>query len=229
MCMGFGYNAAGVIACRIIDSPRERLIAIITNNFVPCNGRFPTLIALATVSIAGGMGSGQSVVAALTILAVIVLGVMITLIVSRLLSKTILQGLPSSFALELPPYSKPQLGRIIIRSLYDRTLFVLARAIIVAAPAGMITWMFANLYISDLNILQHGANLLAPFVNLLGLDGFILMAFILGLPSNEIVIPILVMSYMSSGQMVELESLQALRQLFLYITTWFTDTLFDFM
>ncbi len=214
MCMGFGCNAAGVIACRIIDSPRERLIAIITNNFVPCNGRFPTLIALATVFIAGGAGGFQSVVASLSILAAIVLGVVITLIVSRLLSKTILKGIPSSFALELPPYRKPQVGRIIVRSLYDRTLFVLARAVMVAAPAGMITWAFANIYVGDLSILQHGANLLAPFAHLLGLDGFILMAFILGLPANEIVLPILVMSYMSTGQMIELDSLQALRELF---------------
>jgi len=223
MCMGFGCNAAGVIACRIIDSPRERLIAIITNNFVPCNGRFPTLIALATVFIAGGMGGYQSIVASLCILITIVLGVVITLTVSKLLSKTILQGLPSSFALELPPYRKPQLGRIIVRSLYDRTLFVLARAVTVAAPAGMITWIFANLHIGDLSILQHGANLLAPFAHLLGMDGYILMAFILGWPANEIVIPILMMSYMSAGQMVELDSLQALRQLFLANGwTWLT-------
>ncbi|HAU31772.1 MAG TPA: ferrous iron transport protein B [Desulfotomaculum sp.] len=214
MCMGFGCNAAGVISCRIIDSPRERLISIITNNYVPCNGRFPTLIALATVFIAGELGSYQSVAASLIILAAIVIGIMITLIISKLLSKTILKGIPSSFALELPPYRKPQIGRIIVRSLYDRTLFVLARAIIVAAPAGMITWAFANIYVGDLSILQYGANLLGLFGHLLGLDGFILMAFILGFPANEIVIPILVMSYMSAGQMIELDSLQALRELF---------------
>jgi len=224
MCMGFGCNAAGVISCRIIDSPRERLIAIITNNFVPCNGRFPTLIALATIFIAGGMGgTGQSFVASLSILATIVLGVVITLAVSKILSKTILKGIPSSFTLELPPYRKPQIGRIIVRSLYDRTLFVLTRAIIVAAPAGMITWVFANIYVGDFSILQHGANLLAPVAHLLGLDGFILMAFILGLPANEIVLPILIMSYMSAGQMIELDSLQALRDLFVANGwTWLT-------
>lgn len=216
MCMGFGCNAAGIIACRIIDSPRERLIAIITNNFVPCNGRFPTLIALAVIFIAGGRsGAAQTVVASLSILAAIILAVVITLTVSKLLSKTILQGLPSSFALELPPYRQPQLGRIIIRSLYDRTLFVLTRAIIVAAPAGMITWAFANIHAGSLSILQHGANLLDPFAHLLGMDGFILMAFILGLPANEIVLPILIMSYISAGQMMELNSLQALRDLFI--------------
>ncbi|HRW11991.1 MAG TPA: ferrous iron transport protein B [Syntrophomonas sp.] len=224
MCMGFGCNAAGVIACRIIDSPRERLIAIITNNFVPCNGRFPTLIALATVFIAGGLGgTGQSLVAVLSILAVIVLAVVITLVVSKLLSQTILQGMPSSFALELPPYRKPQIGRIIIRSLYDRTLFVLARALVVAAPAGMMIWVFANINIGSLSILQHGANFLAPFAHLMGLDGFILMAFILGLPANEIVLPILAMSYLSAGQMMEIISLQALRDLFVSNGwTWLT-------
>jgi ferrous iron transport protein B len=222
--MGFGCNAAGVIACRIIDSPRERLIAIITNNFVPCNGRFPTLIALATVFIAGGLGgTGQSLVAALSILAVIVLAVVITLTVSKLLSQTILQGMPSSFALELPPYRKPQIGRIIVHSLCDRTLFVLARALVVAAPAGMIIWVFANIEIGSLSILQHGANFLAPFAHLMGLDGFILMAFILGLPANEIVLPILAMSYLSAGQMMEIISLQALRDLFVSNGwTWLT-------
>jgi ferrous iron transport protein B len=223
MCMGFGCNAAGVIACRIIESPRERLIAIITNNYVPCNGRFPTLIALASIFIAGGMGRYQSFVASLSVLAIIVLGVVITLSISRLLSKTILQGLTSSFALELPPYRKPQLGRIIVRSLYDRTLFVLSRAVIVAAPAGIIIWLCANYYVGELSILQHGAKILGPFANLLGLDGYILMAFILGLPANEIVIPILLMSYMSAGQMVELDSLQALQELFLANGwTWLT-------
>jgi ferrous iron transport protein B len=223
MCMGFGCNAAGVIACRIIDSPRERLIAIITNNFVPCNGRFPTLIALAAVFIAGGLGGYQSVAASLSILGAIVSGVMITLAVSKILSKTILKGIPSSFALELPPYRKPQVGKIIVRSLYDRTLFVLARAVAVAAPAGMITWAFANICIGEISILQHCANFLAPFGHLLGLDGYILMAFILGLPANEIVIPILAMSYLSAGQMIELDSLQALRELFLANGwTWLT-------
>ena len=223
MCMGFGCNAAGVIACRIIDSPRERLIAIITNNFVPCNGRFPTLIALTGLFTAGTLGGYQSVVASLGILFTIVLGVGITLIVSKLLSTTILKGLPSSFALELPPYRKPRIGTVIVRSLYDRTLFVLARAIIVAAPAGMITWLLANIYAGEFSLLRHAADFLHPFASLLGLDGFILMAFILGLPANEIVLPILIMSYMAAGQMVELDSLQALRSLLLANGwTWLT-------
>ncbi|MFY9174999.1 MAG: ferrous iron transport protein B [Peptococcia bacterium] len=223
MCMGFGCNAAGVIACRIIDSPRERLIAIITNNFVPCNGRFPLLIALSTIFIAARMGRLTSIGASLTVLALIILGVFLTLAVSRVLSQTILKGLPSSFTLELPPYRKPQIGRIIVRSILDRTLFVLGRAIVAAAPAGAIIWLMANITINDLSILNHCANLLNPLAYLIGLDGFILMAFILGLPANEIVIPILIMSYLSQGTMLELESLESMRKLFLANGwTWLT-------
>jgi ferrous iron transport protein B len=213
MCMGFGCNAAGVIACRIIDSPRERLIAIITNNFVPCNGRFPTLIALATIFIGGSAGAFQSVAATLAVLAAIILGVLITLAVSRLLSATILKGLPSSFTLELPPYRKPQIGRILVRSLLDRTLFVLTRATIVAAPAGLIIWLMANLSIGGMSMLDHAARFLQPVAYIMGLDGYILMAFILGFPANEIVIPIIIMSYMSTGAILELDSLEALRDL----------------
>lgn len=214
MCMGFGCNAAGVIGCRIIDSPRERLIAIITNNFVPCNGRFPTLIAIATIFLGGAVsGAFQSVVSTIALLGVIVLGVFMTLLISKILSKTILKGLPSSFTLELPPYRKPQVGKIIVRSIFDRTLFVLGRAVAVAAPAGLVIWLMANIYVGDLSLLTHGANFLDPFAKLIGMDGYILMAFVLGLPANEIVIPILVMSYMAKGSMLELESLEDLRNL----------------
>jgi ferrous iron transport protein B len=214
MCMGFGCNAAGVIACRIIDSPRERLIAIITNNFVPCNGRFPILIAMASMFIAGSMGVFNSIAATLSILIAIVSGVIITLVISKMLSKTILKGLPSSFTLELPPYRKPQVGKVIVRSIFDRTLFVLGRAIVVAAPAGLVIWAMANINIGEASLLTHSAQILDPFARLIGLDGFILMAFILGLPANEIVIPILIMSYMSQGAMLELSSLSEMRQLF---------------
>lgn len=215
MCMGFGCNAAGVIACRIIDSPRERLIAIITNNFVPCNGRFPTLIALATIFIATGTSHFNSIIAALSILTAILFGVFITLFISRLLSKTILKGLPSSFTLELPPYRKPQIGRVIVRSIFDRTLFVLGRAVVIAAPAGIVIWSMANITLGDASLLTHSAEFLDPFARVLGLDGYILMAFILGLPANEIVIPILIMSYMSKGAMLELDSLSQMRNLFI--------------
>ncbi|SCG84027.1 Ferrous iron transport protein B homolog [Proteiniborus sp. DW1] len=216
MSMGFGCNAAGIVACRIIDSPRERLIAMITNNFVPCNGRFPTLIAISTIFFGGlGMARGafSSILATLSVVIMILIGIIVTLVVSKLLSSTFLKGIPSSFSLELPPYRKPQIGKILVRSLLDRTLFVLGRAVIVAAPAGAITWLFANIMIGDTSLLNICAGFLEPFGKLLGLDGFILMAFVLGLPANEIVLPILIMSYMSQDAMLELDNLQALKSL----------------
>jgi ferrous iron transport protein B len=213
MCMGLGCNAVGVTACRIIDSPRERLIGIITNNYMPCNGRFPTLIALSTVFIAGRAGAIQPVLAAVTVLGLIVFSVVITLAVSRVLSCTVLKGLPSSFALELPPYRKPQIGRVIIHSLLDRTLFVLARAVMVAAPAGVIIWFIANVTIFDATLLEHCTGFIDPFARAIGLDGYILLAFLLGFPANEIVIPVVIMSYMSGGAIIELDNLHALRQL----------------
>jgi len=224
MCMGFGCNAAGVIGCRIIDSPRERLIATITNNFVPCNGRFPTLITITTIFIAGtAKGALKTIIAALTITGIIVLGVLMTLLVSKILSKTILKGLPSSFALELPPYRKPQFGRIIVRSIFDRTIFVLSRAVMVAAPAGLFIWAMANIHIRGESLLDYGASFLDPFAHLLGMDGYILMAFILGLPANEIVMPIIIMSYMAAGSMIELESIETLKNLLISNGwTWFT-------
>jgi len=224
MCMGFGCNAAGIIGCRIIDSPRERLIATITNNFVPCNGRFPTLIAIITMFFAGAAGGAfQSFVSTLALTAVIVLGVAMTILVSKLLSKTILKGLPSSFNLELPPYRRPQIGKVIVRSVFDRTLFVLGRAVIVAAPAGLVIWTLANIRAGDLSLLAHCAGFLDPFAKLLGLDGYILTAFILGFPANEIVVPIIIMSYTAAGSLTELESLSDLHNLFVNNGwTWLT-------
>jgi len=214
MCMGFGCNAAGIIGCRIIDSPRERLIAMITNNFVPCNGRFPTLIAIITMFFAGAIAAPfQSIVSILLLTGIIVLGVIMTLLISKILSKTILKGYPSSFTLELPPYRKPQIGRIIVRSIFDRTLFVLGRAVLTAAPAGLVIWVLANIQAGDLSLLSHCAAILDPLAKLMGLDGYILMAFILGFPANEIVIPIIIMSYMSTGNILELDSLDQLRHL----------------
>lgn len=223
MCMGFGCNAAGVISCRIIDSPRERLIAIITNNFVPCNGRFPTLIILSSILVLGTSGLFASLKATLAILFSIILGIFITLLISKLLSKTILKGLPSSFILEMPPYRKPQVLKVIIRSIFDRTLFVLGRAIAIAAPAGLVIWLMANITFGDISILVHCANFLDPFAQLIGLDGYILLAFILGLPANEIVIPILIASYMSKGSLINFDNLQQLQQLFINNGwTWLT-------
>ena len=214
MCMGFGCNAAGVIGCRIIDSPRERLIAIITNTFVPCNGRFPILISVTMIFISSNFsGSFNGIIAALTVTFVIILGIFATLLSSKLLSKTLLKGEPSSFTLELPPYRKPKVGQILVRSIMDRTLFVLGRAIVVAAPAGLLLWVVANTYIGDSSILQICANFLNPFAQAIGMDGYILLAFILGLPANEIVIPIIIMSYMSTGALVEFQSLSTLRDL----------------
>lgn len=214
MCMGFGCNAAGIVGCRIIDSPRERLIAIITNNFVPCNGRFPTLIAIITMFFVGTQaGPGKSLLSALLLTGVILLGVCMTFWVSRLLSGTILKGVPSSFTLELPPYRRPRIGQVIVRSVLDRTLFVLGRAVAVAAPAGLIIWLCANVQVGGMSVLAHCTGFLDPFAHLLGMDGVILMAFILGFPANEIVIPIIIMAYLSTGSLLEFDSLDALRAL----------------
>lgn len=192
--------------CRIIQSKRERLIAILTNAFVPCNGRFPFLITISTIFISGiGFSFKNSLISTISVLVVVLLGIMLTLIMSKFLSKTLLRGESSSFILELPPYRKPQVKKIIIRSIFDRTLFVLGRAVSVAAPAGIVLWIFANVNIGNISILTMIANFLEPFANLMGLDGYILTAFILGLPANEIVLPIILMCYMQKGTLVNLE------------------------
>ena len=209
MCMGFGCNACGVTGCRIIDSPRERLIAILTNNFVPCNGRFPFLISIATIFIAGAYAAGNaflsSILSTLAVIIVIIFGICLTLVISKILSKTILKGMPSSIVLELPPYRKPQFGKILVRSIFDRTLFVLGRAIVVAAPAGLVIWLLANIGINGESLLEIIANFLNPFAKLMGLDGYILTAFILGIPANEIVLPIILMCYLKVGTLVNIE------------------------
>lgn len=197
MCMGFGCNACGVSGCRIIDSPRERLIAILTNSFAPCNGRFPLLIFLCSVFFAGSAAGG-----ALLLTGVIAASVGLTLLVSRILSATVLRGEAVSFALELPPYRMPQIGRVIVRSVRDRTLFVLARAAAVAAPAGVLIWILANVQIGDTAILSHITAFLDPAARVFGIDGVILLAFILGFPANELVMPLIVMGYLSSGTIV---------------------------
>lgn len=211
MCMGFGCNAAGVVGCRIIDSPRERLIAILTNSFVPCNGRFPTMIALITIFFAGSVkGVRGSTLAAVMLSAFIVLGVMMTLFASFLLSKTVLKGEPSSFTLELPPYRRPKAGQVILRSVFDRTIFVLMRAVAVAAPAGCIIWLMANIQAGDRTVLTACAEFLDPFGRALGMDGTILIAFILGFPANEIVVPVMLMAYLSQGTLVDAGNLSLL-------------------
>lgn len=214
MCMGFGCNAAGITGCRIIDSPRERLVAILTNNFVPCNGRFPTLIALMTMFFAGSVASGLQPLASVAGLVLLIgLGVGMTFAVTALLSHTILKGTPSSFTLELPPYRKPQIGKVIVRSFMDRTLTVLWRAVIVAAPAGIIIWLMANIRLGDASLLVHGTQWLDPAGRLMGLDGVILMAFILGIPANEIVFPLIIMGYLASDNMMDMDDMNQLKSL----------------
>ena len=224
MCMGFGCNAAGIVGARIIDSPRERLIAIITNNFVPCNGRFPILISvIAMFFVAGGTGILGTFSSAALLTGIILLGVLSTFWISKLLSQTVLKGIPSSFALELPPYRKPLFRSVLARSLLDRTLFVLGRAVLVAAPAGAVIFIMANIQVGDYSVFAHATNFLDPFARLMGLDGTILLAFILGLPANEIVIPLMIMGYMSLGTITELNTLEELRTLLLSNGwTWLT-------
>lgn len=215
MCMGFGCNAVGVTGCRIIDSPRERLIAILTNNFVPCNGRFPAVIAIISMFLITSESAFSSFLSSGILLLTILSGIAMTLIISKLLSMTILKGIPSSFTLELPPYRKPQFSKVIIRSILDRTIFVLGRACIVAVPSGLIIWILANTDINGISLLNRFSEFLQPFGNFMGLDGTILLAFILGFPANEIVIPIIIMTYLSEGSILELSDLNELRELFI--------------
>lgn len=214
MCMGFGCNAAGVVGCRIINSPRERLLAILTNAFVPCNGRFPALISLISVFLIGSAsGMFGTLLSSVILTLIILLSVLITFGVTRLLSVTLLRGLPSAFTLELPPYRPPQIGRVILRSILDRTVYVLGRAVAVAAPAGLVIWVMANVTVGGASLLTLCADALDPLATLMGVDGIILMAFILGLPANEIVIPIMLMAYTSSGSLIEVGSTVQLRAL----------------
>lgn len=194
MSMGFGCNAAGVVAARIIDSPRERIIAIITNNFSLCNGRWPTQILIASIFIGAMVPSLYSgIVTAGAVIGVALFGIFLSLVVSRGLSNTVLKGEPSSFSLELPPYRKPRLLQILYTSLIDRTLFVLWRAIVFAAPAGILIWLTANITYGDKSIAYHFTNWADPFALLFGLNGVILLAYIIAIPANEIVIPTILM------------------------------------
>lgn len=234
--MGLGCNAAGVVGCRIIDSPRERLIAILTNSMVPCNGRFPTLITLVSLlffSVRGnlqtshfpGLNSGifsgetsgrlvSSLIMAGALTVLLLLGIGATLLSSLLLSKTILTGIPSSFTLELPPYRRPQIGKVLIRSVFDRTLFVLLRAVSVAAPAGLIIWLLGNLTLGGSSLLTLLSSVLDPPGKLLGMDGMILVGFLLGFPANEIVLPVILMGYLQTSRLTELSDLSMLMNIF---------------
>lgn len=214
--MGFGCNAVGITGCRIIDSERERLLGVLTNSFVPCNGRFPTIISLISIFIVGASDSvGSAILSAFALTMVLTFSVLITLLVTKLLSVTVLKGKASSFVLEMPSYRRPQFGKVLVRSLLDRTLFVLGRAVVVAAPAGAFLWLVANVKFGGVSVLQHGATVLDPFARTLGLDGIILIAFILGFPANEIVLPIIAMAYSGGGSLTELGSLDELKILLL--------------
>jgi ferrous iron transport protein B len=230
MAMGFGCNAAGIIATRVIDSPRERLVAILTNNFVPCNGRFPTLILLATIFVGPLVPSGAaSLAAAGAVVGVVILGVIFTLAVSWLLSHTLLKGEASAFTLELPPYRRPGVLRILYTSLIDRTLFVLWRAILTAAPAGAVIWILGNVVVGDASLARHIANALNPLGHAIGLDGVILLAYIIAIPANEIVVPTLLMVYMGAGMMTEGASLEEIKHLLVSQHDWTLLTALNLM
>jgi ferrous iron transport protein B len=221
MSMGFGCNAAGVIACRVIDSPRERLIAILTNNFVPCNGRFPTLILLGLVFVSAAFPPSVSTFAAAgSVLAVVVIGVLFTLLVSWVLSRTVLKGEASSFTLELPPYRRPNVGQILYTSLIDRTLFVLYRAVIMAAPAGSVIWLLSNVSVGGGSLAASVSGFLDPLGRAVGLDGVILLAYIIAIPANEIVVPTILMTYTGAGMMIEIDSLAQLQALLVGEQGW---------
>lgn len=213
MCMGLGCNACGVVGSRIIDSKKERLISILTNSFMPCNGRFPGLIAIITMFLVNGRFS--SLKGSIILTSLIILAIIITLIISKFLSTKVLKGMPSSFVLEMPPYRKPQIKQIIIRSIFDRTLFVLARAISVAIPAGLIIWLLSNIKFSGCAILSMLTDFLDPIANVFGMDGTILIAFILGFPANEIVIPIMIMGYLKTSSFSDYNNLIELKNILL--------------
>lgn len=205
-CMGFGCNAVGVTGCRIIDSPRERLVAIITNSLTPCNGRFPLLIAIISMFFCS-----SSFMAAVILLALIACSMLMTFVSSKVLTSTVLKGVNSSFILELPPYRKPKIMKLIGDTVREKVIFVLFRAVVVAAPAGLIIWVLANISVGDTTLLCRIAQVLDPIGHFVGLDGVMLLAFILGFPANEIVIPIALMAYLSTGEMGDYSSLESLK------------------
>jgi ferrous iron transport protein B len=230
MSMGFGCNAAGVIACRVIDSPRERLIAILTNNFVPCNGRYPTLIMIAVLFVAAGFSpTVASAVAASAVLTIVVLGVITTLIASALLSRTVLKGEASAFTLELPSYRRPNIGRIIYTSIIDRTIFVLLRAIMTAIPAGAIIWLLGNITAGGTPLATHISDFLDPIGYVFGLDGVILLTYIIAIPANEVVVPAMIMIYLSTGMMTEDISQDSLRDVLVNQHGWTMLTAINLM
>ncbi len=211
MCMGLGCNAVGVTGSRIIDSKRERLLAIITNSFVPCNGRFPTITAIISAFLVTKVGIYSGFLSALVLTAVLILGITMSLFATKLLSHTVLKGEPVGYTLEMPPFRKPQTGKIILRSIFDRTVFVLARALTVAIPASLVIFILANVHIQGDALLKIIADFLDPIGRLMGLDGIILLGFILGFPANEIVIPIILMGYLAKSSLTQLPDIGLMR------------------
>ncbi len=216
MCMGFGCNAAAVTGARIIDSKRERMLAILTNTFVPCNGRFPALVSIIGMFfLSGSIGIFSSVLSTLILAIVILSGIFMSFAITKLLSLTLLRGMSSSYTLELPPFRRPQFSKVIVRSAFDRTLFVLGRAVAVAAPAGAVIYILANTYIGDASVISHCARILEPLGSLMGLDGVILLSFLLGFPANEIVLPLVLMTYLSSGNLAEINDMSYIKEILL--------------
>lgn len=225
MMMGFGCNAVGVIGSRIIDSKRERLISILTNSLIPCNGRFPTLIMILTVFF---VSSNSSLQTAFFLCLLVLLGIFVTFFLSKILAHTFLKGIPSSFILELPPFRKPQVCKVLTRSLLDRTLFVLGRALKVAIPAGILIWVMANVDVNGLSLIEYASKFLDPIGEFIGLDGVILLAFILGFPANEIVVPVMLMAYTKAGVLVDVTSTSVLKDL-LILNGWTMQTAICFL
>ncbi len=213
MCMGFGCNSVGVTGCRIIDSKRERLLAILTNSFVPCNGRFPTITAVISAFLVSGTGFRQGLLSAVALTGVIFLSVVVTLFATKLLSSTLLKGKSAAYTLELPPFRRPQTGKIIVRSVFDRTLFVLGRALTVAIPASLVIFSLANITVDNRTLLIIIADFLDPLGKAMGVDGIILLGFILGFPANEIVVPIILMGYLSQATLTQVPDINLMRQI----------------
>jgi ferrous iron transport protein B len=239
LTMGFGCNAAGVVATRVIDSPRERLIAILTNNFAICNGRWPTLIMVSTIFIGSAVPAALAgLVSALAVVGIAVLGVLLTFAVSWFLSRTMLKGEASVFSLELPPYRPPRILQTLYTSVIDRTLIVLGRAVTMAIPAGVVIWTISNVHLGEQSAAEHLVSLLDGFGWLLGLSGVILLAYIVAIPANEIIIPTILMLTVltarlsgvgeGAGVMFELESGNAIRDI-LHAGGWTTLTAINLM
>lgn len=214
MCMGFGCNAVGIVGCRIIDSKRERLLAILTNSLAPCNGRLPMMITLIAVFYMFFMPSVPTMLSAVTLSLLIALSIAVTFLCTAILSKTVLRGERSSFTIELPPYRRPRFLSVIFHSLKDKCLSVLLRAVSVAAPMGLVIWILANISVGDVSLVYYISEFLEPLSLLMGLDGVILLAFILGIPANEIVIPLMLMIYSAEGAIGADMGIFAVREMF---------------